>query len=93
MTISTIPTNHPSGTIAGGWQFTLRPSGITHEDVFSSRKPSVDAEVADSGEYIASGYRVDAHGNILGNRAYTTFEVADGDVTIETAGMIAVEVL
>lgn len=88
MTVDTVPTEHPAGTTAGVWSWT-----VVGQDGWSAEQET-DVPVLDvslpPGSYTASAFLKDTAGQQIGAEAVAAFSVSEPDVTIQTAGTLNV---
>lgn len=91
LTIQTVPTTHPAGTIGNHWRWELvsEAGGVAQQQ---TDEPTVSLSLL-PGSYTATAVLETADNVDIGGRATATFDVEEPDITIQTAGTISVELV
>ena len=89
VTVSTVPSTFPSGTVGGSWVFYL--SGGKDDDMkIVTPNLSATFDVATSMNYTATAQRLDSNENPIGAVATQSFDTLPDTVVVETAGTLSV---
>jgi hypothetical protein len=92
VTVNTVPTLFPAGTIAGNWHIDVALSATPTQILlqYAGALPSTTFQLTEGTSYAIRGFRLDASGNTLGAIATATFQVVDNRVTIATASNLTI---
>lgn len=91
LSVATVATVHPAGTVGDHWLWEVMSedgSSVQHQ----TAEPAIELSLP-SGNYVATAVLATAGGMSIGNKVSAEFTVAAPDVTIQTAGVLTVEMV